>query len=414
MLKQHHQWTHRLAQTAALVSAVAGFAWANQTVAHASTPAIPDISEWQGRLSASQVANLKNQVSFVINRRQYGSGYQDKYATNNTSLYVKYGIPFGEYDYARFTSAASAKREAQDFYDRSNKDAQFYVLDFEENDVTSGSTNAAVKAWYNEMRSLTGKHLVFYSYQSFATSYANSARQSFDAQWIANYSYTPTISFALWQYTDSHYLSALNEYTDNSKAMTNVHPVSWWTDSVSLALTHTGSASDSSAASTSSSSASASSSSSAPTTTTSQSAAISTAYSQFKVGQHVYLHKGASTYTDGTRIPRSVRQRFYRISRVKTVNHGSSHQALYLGALGKWIYAQDGTGYWIGNHAGYRLNHRLNVYSNASLTHKTRSYYVAGDTVRGKIVKAPNGHAYRIKTYYGYVTANTKYATVVK
>ncbi len=44
--------------------------------------AIPDVSEWQGKLSNLQAQNLKNQVSFIINRRQYGSSYVDKYATN--------------------------------------------------------------------------------------------------------------------------------------------------------------------------------------------------------------------------------------------------------------------------------------------------------------------------------------------
>ncbi|MCM6796719.1 hypothetical protein NE295_05350 [Levilactobacillus brevis] len=80
------QWVKRLTQTVAAASALIGLAWGSQSVAHASTLAIPDISEWQGKLTSSQVANLKSQVSFVINRRQYGSSYQDLYATNNTAL----------------------------------------------------------------------------------------------------------------------------------------------------------------------------------------------------------------------------------------------------------------------------------------------------------------------------------------
>lgn len=390
MNKNHQSWAKRLAQTAALVGAVAGLAWSGQTVAHASTLAIPDISEWQGKLTSSQVSNLKSQVSFVINRRQYGSSYVDLYAANNTALYVKYGIPFGEYDYARFTSVASAKQEAKDFYNRSNKNAQFYALDFEENDVTSGTTNAAVKAWYDEMRSLTSKHLVFYSYQSFATSYANTARQNFDAQWIANYSYTPTISFALWQYTDSNYLSALNEYTDNSKAMTSVHPISWWTDSVTTALSHTDTSS--------------STSSSSSTGTTSY------AYSSYKKGQHIYLHKNATQYVDGSAIPASATQKFYKISKVKNLTQSKSKQALYISTLGKWVLAQDGTGYWYGQHGSFNLNHKLYVYSNASLTKKTGAYYVSGDKVAGKVVKAPSGKSYRIKTKIGYISANTQYS----
>ena len=371
--------TRKLTQALAVLGAMAGLAWGGQTVAHASTLAIPDISEWQGKLSSSQVSNLKSQVSFVINRRQYGSSYQDLYATNNTALYVKYGIPFGEYDYARFTSVASAKQEAKDFYNRSNKNAKFYALDFEENDVTSGTTNAAVKAWYDEMRSLTSKNLVFYSYQSFATSYANTARKNFDAQWIANYSYTPTISFALWQYTDSNYLSALGEYTDNSKAETSVHPISWWTDSVTTALDHT-------------------------TATTTY------AYSSYRKGQHIYLHKNASKYVDGTAIASADRQKFYKIDKVKSLTQSKSKQALYISALGKWVLSQDGTGYWYGQHGSFTLNRKLYVYSDAALTKKTGAYYVSGDTVAGKVVKAPSGKSYRIKTSIGYISANTQFS----
>ncbi|EHO50579.1 GH25 family lysozyme [Lentilactobacillus kisonensis] len=196
--------------------------------ASASSTIIPDISEWQGKLSDSQVADLKGQVPFIINRRQYGANYVDKYATSNTNLYVKYGIPFGEYDYATFTSAASAKQEAKLFYQRSNKNAKFYVLDYEENNVKSGSTNAAVKAWYNEMRSLTNEKLIFYSYQSFATTYANTAKKSFDAQWIANYSAKPTIQTDLWQYSNKKYIPALKESVDASTILNSSKPVTWW------------------------------------------------------------------------------------------------------------------------------------------------------------------------------------------
>ncbi len=196
--------------------------------AHASTTTIPDISEWQGKLTASQVKKLKNQVSFIINRRQYGASYIDKYATNNTNLYAQYGIPFGEYDYAKFTSVASAQKEARLFYNRSNKSARFYVLDYEENDMRSGSSNSAVKAWYNTMRSLTSKKLIFYSYQSFALAHAATARKAFDAQWIANYSTKPTIKTDLWQYSNKKYLPALKKSVDASTILNSKKPISWW------------------------------------------------------------------------------------------------------------------------------------------------------------------------------------------
>ena len=67
MLHQQ-QWAKRLTQAVVAASALIGLAWGSQSVVHASTLAIPDISEWQGKLTSSQVANLKSQVSFVINR----------------------------------------------------------------------------------------------------------------------------------------------------------------------------------------------------------------------------------------------------------------------------------------------------------------------------------------------------------
>ncbi|MCE2137703.1 glycosyl hydrolase, partial [Streptococcus thermophilus] len=146
-------------------------------------------------------------------------------AANNTALYVRYGIPFGEYDFSQFTNATSARREAQAFYARSNKAARFYALDFEVNTVRSGSTNAAVAAWYREMRALTNKKLIFYSYASFALTYANQARQRFDAQWIGALTPNPPIiSAALWQYTNRYHLAGLAAPVDNSRVIISVHP----------------------------------------------------------------------------------------------------------------------------------------------------------------------------------------------
>lgn len=200
-----------------------------QITVQAQGHAVVDISEWQGQLSPSQVQAMKSQVLFVINRRQYGLNYVDRDAANNTALYVRYGIPFGEYDFSQFTDAASARREAQAFYARSNKAARFYALDFEVNTVRSGSTNAAVAAWYREMRALTNKKLIFYSYASFALTYANQARQRFDAQWIGALTPNPPIiSAALWQYTNRYHLAGLAAPVDNSRVITSVHPVSWW------------------------------------------------------------------------------------------------------------------------------------------------------------------------------------------
>ncbi|QDJ19947.1 GH25 family lysozyme [Lactiplantibacillus plantarum] len=338
--------------------------------------AVPDISEWQGQLTSTEVQSLKSQADFVINRVQYGSSYEDLYHTSNESLYVKYGVPFGSYDYATFTSTATAKAEADKFYQRANKNTKFYVLDFETTSMSSTAANAAVKAWYTEMRSLTSKKLIFYSYQSFATTYANTARQSFDAQWIANYSSKPTISFSLWQYSSSYYLSSLGQYVDNSlydsASVTTYHPLSWWTSGTS-----------------------ASSSTSSTSTTY--------AYSSYTKGQHVYLNNGASSYYDGTKVPSSAKKKYYKVTATKSVTKSRSKQLVYLSGLNKWVLSQDVTGYWVGQHRLYQLREKSTLFKDVNLTTSTGKTLKKGGIYSGKLVKS--GNFYRIKVSGGYITA---------
>lgn len=196
--------------------------------AYASSLTIPDISEWQGKLSTSQVRKLKKQVSFIINRRQYGIYRQDKFASSNTKLYQKFHIPFGEYDFATFHNYQEAKSEAREFYYRSNKHTKFYVLDYEQNNMKYGNTNTAVSDWYREMRKFTSKKIIFYSYQEFAIKYANHARKKFNGQWIANYTKKPTMKTDLWQYTDKKYLPALKQAVDSSEITNSNKNVMWW------------------------------------------------------------------------------------------------------------------------------------------------------------------------------------------
>ena len=62
-----------------------------------------------------------------------------------------------------------------------------FVNDYEEQTVTSGTTNSATKAWYTELNSLTTNRILFYSYSSFAQTYAATAMTSYDGFWLASY-----------------------------------------------------------------------------------------------------------------------------------------------------------------------------------------------------------------------------------
>lgn len=200
-------------------------------LAAADTLPVYDMSEWQGQKTEQQFRNVKSEVSGLIIRQQYGSNYIDKYASYNTNMADKVGIPYGQYAYARFVSAADARQEAKDFYNRSDKNAKFYVLDFEENTVKYGTTQAAVQAWLDEMKSLTNKHIVFYSYRGFADQYVGQTLiNKFDAYWLAAYqgAWPNPRNYDLWQNKDNQSSVAFATSLDSSLVDTNRKSVSWW------------------------------------------------------------------------------------------------------------------------------------------------------------------------------------------
>ncbi len=404
------EWRLKVKKGWGLALATLGMLLTMGTAATKADAAVPDISEWQTRLSATQVRSLKSQVSFVINRVQYGAGYEDITHRSNESLYVKYGVPFGSYDFATFSSAGAARTEAQRFYARTNKNTRFYVLDFETNNgMGSGTANAAVKAWYAEMRKLTNKKLIFYSYQSFATTYANAARGAFDAQWIANYSYRPTVSFSMWQYTSAYHFNGLKyngkpiDFDNNlvdGHSVTAYHPISWWTNGKSARVaTHA----PAKAVATSK-----------PAATPKPAKPKTYAYSNYAAGQYAYLNSGASNYEDRSRVPKSVKRNTYRITAVHAMNRSHSKQAVYLAGLNKWVLAQDVTGYWRNGASGrFTLRFNANIYNDQNLKVKSGRRIAKGATVTGKVIKV--GRLYRVQLNGGgYITAQVKEANFVE
>lgn len=195
------------------------------------TKSIPDLSEWQGSFTDAQVKAMKNQVPFVILRVQYGSNYYDKTFAHNKALVEKYNIPYGVYSFSQYSSPSDAKTEAKDLYNRA-PNAKFYVNDYEDQ-TSSGNTNTAATNWYNTMKSYAGnRKVLLYSYASFMYSYASKAVSDYDGFWLAAYqSYEPSTVHDLWQYTDSYYLSSLNQNVDAS--ISSNHSASWFLGSSS-------------------------------------------------------------------------------------------------------------------------------------------------------------------------------------
>ncbi len=208
-----------------LLGTIAAFSLA--TSAYASKTKIADVSQYQGTINWSKASK---ELKLAIIRVQHGdSGDSDfvidtKKDTNANGAY-KYGVPFGQYGFAEFSSASDAKKEAKDFYKRASKHARFYVLDNEKR-KGSGSEQSYVNAWLSTMRSLTKKPLVYYSYQNYVNTYKINYSK-FDGSWIANYSTKPNVSADLWQYTSSGSLAGVSGRVDLSRVLNSKVVNSW-------------------------------------------------------------------------------------------------------------------------------------------------------------------------------------------
>jgi len=188
-----------------------------------------DISEWQGDLTSKQVKALKKNNPFIIIRAQYGSEREDASLKNNIKVLENNNLDYGVYSYSMYENPDDARYEAKQLYDRA-PNASFYVNDFEENAVKSGTTEETTSAWYDEMKSLAkNKKVLFYSNESFMLENAQNALDEYDGYWFANYSKTEADRpHVLWQYTDSYDSPELGQKVDANYIGPNVN-ADWFT-----------------------------------------------------------------------------------------------------------------------------------------------------------------------------------------
>ncbi|MCY9806395.1 GH25 family lysozyme [Lentilactobacillus senioris] len=201
------------------------------STALASQTKIADVSQYQGTINWKKASK---EIQLAIIRVQHGNTGDADFRIDtqkdiNANGAYKNGVPFGQYDYTEFSSVADAKKEAKDFYKRTNSHAKFFVLD-NEHRKGKGSEQSYVNAWYSTMRKLTKKPLIYYTYESFVNQYKINFSK-FDGSWIANYSNKPsTVKADLWQYTSKGRIGGITANTvDLSKALNSSVVKSWYT-----------------------------------------------------------------------------------------------------------------------------------------------------------------------------------------
>ncbi len=198
------------------------------TTISASKTKIADISQYQGTVNWSKASK---DLKYAILRVQHGDTGDadfriDSMRNVNAAGAKKYGVPFGQYAYAEFSSVADAKKEAKDFYKRSSTSTRFFVLD-NEHRKGKGSEQSYVNAWLSQMRKLTNKPLIYYSYQNYIQVHKINYSK-FDGSWIANYSAKPNVTADLWQYTSKGRVSGISGNVDLSKAVNSKTVNSWF------------------------------------------------------------------------------------------------------------------------------------------------------------------------------------------
>lgn len=189
---------------------------------------IADVSHWQGDINWPKASK---ELDFAILRVQDGSRVVDRKYKRNVDGCKKHGVPFGNYAFTRFVSIADAKKEAQHFWNRGDRSANFWVADVEVR--TMNDMRAGAQAFIDELRRLgarkVGLYVGHHVYKQF-----NADKIKADFVWIPRYSTKPPVfPCDLWQYTETGRLAGVSGNVDLNR-LTGSKPLSFFTEGSSV------------------------------------------------------------------------------------------------------------------------------------------------------------------------------------
>ncbi|MEM5623976.1 GH25 family lysozyme [Bacillus wiedmannii] len=183
---------------------------------------IVDMSKWNGSPDWDTAAKY---LDFVIARVQDGSNYVDPVYKSYVAAMKARNIPFGNYAFCRFVSIADAKKEAQDFWNRGDKNATVWVADVEVK--TMDDMRAGTQAFIDELRQLgatkVGLYVGHHMYEPFGMANVKS-----DFVWIPRYGGNkPAYPCDIWQYTETGNVPGIGKCDLNS--LIGNKSLSWFT-----------------------------------------------------------------------------------------------------------------------------------------------------------------------------------------
>jgi len=182
-----------------------------------------DVSDWQGSIDYSQVANSGIQVVYI--RSSEGSSYVDSYFEQNYENAKANGLKVGFYHYLTARSNEEAVQQANFFVSTiSGKTPDCRLaMDFESfGNLSVEQINEIGYTFVQTVENLSGKEVVIYSDTYNASSVFGGALTDYPL-WVAQYEVeepTPNgnwDTWAGWQYTDQGEIPGINGYVDRDK-----------------------------------------------------------------------------------------------------------------------------------------------------------------------------------------------------
>lgn len=196
---------------------------------------IVDLSYWQGTIDFNKA---KEELALAIIRTQYGSGKEDAKHKEYEAGCEKYGIPYGNYAYARFVTVNDAIQEAKDFLARKGAKSKFLVVDVEEiTTYNTADTVPATQAFIDYLHQNGVEKVGLYTGHSFYKTYGMSKVKA-DFLWIPRYrtnddgqihTVKPDMPCDLWQYSQAGTLAGVSGSAVDLNVLNGEKSLEWFT-----------------------------------------------------------------------------------------------------------------------------------------------------------------------------------------
>ena len=176
-----------------------------------------DVSNWKGNINFQSVKNDGVEVVYI--KATEGDYYKDKYAKQNYNGAKEHGLKVGFYHF--FRANKNAKEQANYFINylneigATNYDCKL-ALDIETTEgIGVRDLTSMCIEFLEEVKRLTGKEVIVYTYTSFANNYIDSRLGNYQV-WIAHYGVSTPGANNIWtswvgfQYSENGTVAGVN------------------------------------------------------------------------------------------------------------------------------------------------------------------------------------------------------------